>query len=130
LQRFGIRVIEAFVLGLIVIIGGCFFIEIVLAKPVFSEVITGLVPRLGSPAALYAAIAILGATVMPHNLYLHSALVQTRQLGESEEYKRRACKYNLIDSAVALNAAMFVNAAILIVSAAVFFKRAIVVTEI
>src|SRR5258705_6135743 len=122
--------LEAFVLALILIIGGCFFIEILLSKPVFAEVITGLVPHLGSPAALYAAIAILGATVMPHNLYLHSALVQTRQIGESEESKRRACKYNLIDSAVALNAALLVNAAILVVSAAVFFKRAVVVTEI
>src|SRR5437763_14527173 len=84
LQRFGIRVMEAFVLALIAIIGGCFFIEIVLAKPVFGEMITGFIPRLGSPEALYAAIAILGATVMPHNLYLHAALVQTRQIDASE----------------------------------------------
>ena len=130
LQRFGIRMLEAFVLALILIIGGCFFIEILLSKPVFAEVVTGLIPRLGSPAALYAAIAILGATVMPHNLYLHSALVQTRQIGVSDESKRRACRFNLIDSSVALNAAMLVNAAILVVSAAVFFKRAVVVTEI
>jgi manganese transport protein len=130
LQRFGIRMMEAFVLALIIIIGGCFFIEILLSKPVFAEVVTGLIPRLGSPGALYAAIAILGATVMPHNLYLHSALVQTRQIGVSDESKRRACRFNLIDSAVALNAALLVNAAILIVSAAVFFKRAVVVTEI
>ena len=130
LQRFGIRMLEAFVLALIVIIGGCFFIEILLSKPVFAEVVTGLIPRLGSPEALYAAIAILGATVMPHNLYLHSALVQTRQIGVSDESKRRACRFNLIDSTVALNAAMLVNAAILVVSAAVFFKRAVVVTEI
>src|SRR5216684_1033430 len=129
-QRFGIRAMEAFVLALIAIIGGCFFIEILLSKPVFSEVVTGLIPRLSGMEGLYAAIAILGATVMPHNLYLHSALVQTRQIGVSDESKRRACKYNLIDSAVALNAAMLVNAAILIVSAAVFFKRAVVVTEI
>ncbi len=129
-QRFGIRAMEAFVLALIVIIGGCFFIEILLSKPVFSEVITGLVPRLNGVEGLYMAIAILGATVMPHNLYLHSALVQTRQIGSSDESKRRACKYNLIDSAVALNAALLVNAAILIVSAAVFFKRAIVVKEV
>src|SRR5437867_1178714 len=130
LQRFGIRMMEAFVLGLIAIIGGCFFIEILLAQPVFAEVVTGLVPRLGSSAALYAAIAILGATVMPHNLYLHSALVQTRQIGSSDESKRRACKYNLIDSAVALNGALLVNAAILIMSAAVFFKRAVMVKEV
>jgi manganese transport protein len=129
-QRFGIRAMEAFVLALIAIIGGCFFIEILLSKPVFSEVITGLIPRLSGMEGLYAAIAILGATVMPHNLYLHSALVQTRQIAGGDEAKRRACKYNLIDSAVALNAAMLVNAAILIVSAAVFFKRAVVVTEI
>src|SRR6266581_251426 len=129
-QRFGIRAMEAFVLALIAIIGGCFFIEILLSKPVFSEVITGLVPRLNGVEGLYMAIAILGATVMPHNLYLHSALVQTRQIGSSDESKRRACKYNLIDSAVALNAALLVNAAILIVSAAVFFKRAIVVKEV
>src|SRR5258708_2226489 len=128
-QRFGIRAMEAFVLALIVIIG-CFFIEILLSKPVFSEVITGLIPRLNGVEGLYMAIAILGATVMPHNLYLHSALVQTRQIGSSDESKRRACKYNLIDSAVALNAALLVNAAILIVSAAVFFKRAIVVKEV
>ena len=105
LQRFGIRAMEAFVLALIAIIGGCFFIEILLSKPVFSEVVTGLIPRLSGMEGLYAAIAILGATVMPHNLYLHSALVQTRQIGDSEESKRRACQYNLIDSAVALNAA-------------------------
>src|SRR5579859_5577430 len=74
LQRFGIRRMEAFVLGLIAVIGGCFFIEILLSKPVFSEVAAGLIPRLRGPEALYLAIGILGATVMPHNLYLHSAL--------------------------------------------------------
>src|SRR2546423_7837607 len=121
LQRFGIRVMEAFVLALIAIIGGCFFIEIVLAKPMFAEVITGLVPRLGSPEALYAAIAILGATVMPHNLYLHSALVQTRRIGSSNASKRVACRFNLVDSVVALNGALLVNAAILVVAGAVFF---------
>ena len=130
LQRFGIRMMEAFVLALIAVIGGCFFFEILLAKPVLSEVLTGLVPRLHGPEAMYAAIAILGATVMPHNLYLHSALVQTRRIGASDESKRRACRFNLIDSAVALNAAMLVNMAILIMSAAVFFKRGVVVTEI
>ena len=130
LQRYGIRSMEAFVLGLIVVMGGCFFVEILLSKPVFAEVITGLIPRLSGPESLYLAIGILGATVMPHNLYLHSALVQTRQIGSSEDSKRRACRFNLIDSVVALNAAMFVNAAILIVSAAVFFKRGAVVTEI
>jgi manganese transport protein len=130
IQRFGIRKLEAFILGLVAIIGGCFFVEIVLARPVLSEMVTGLIPRLESQAALYAAIGILGATVMPHNLYLHSALVQTRQIGTSEESKRRACRFNLIDSTVALNAALLVNAAILIVAASVFYKRGVVVTEI
>src|SRR5204863_3871784 len=93
-------------------------------------VVFGLVPRLGSLDALCAALAFLVTTVLPHNLYLHSALVQTRQIDASDESTRRACKYNLIDSAVALNAAMLVNAAILIVSAAVFFKRGVVVKEV
>ena len=129
LQRWGMRLVEALILSLIAIVGGCFLIEIILARPVWSEVAGGLVPRLTSQS-LYVAIGILGATVMPHNLYLHSALVQTRRIGESVAAKRTACRFNLVDSVVALNGALFVNAAILIMSAAVFFKRAIVVTEI
>ena len=128
-QNFGIRIIEAFVLALIVIIAGCFGVEIFLAKPEMSEVVTGLIPRLNNQS-LYVAIAMLGATVMPHNLYLHSALVQTRRIGLSEAAKRIACRYNLIDSAVALNGALLVNAAILVMAGAVFFKRHINVTEI
>jgi manganese transport protein len=128
-QSFGIRAIEAFVLSLITVIGGCFCIEIVWAKPSISELAIGLAPRLNRDT-LYIAIGILGATVMPHNLYLHSALVQTRRIGQGEAAKRVACRYNLIDSVVALNGAMFVNIAILVMSAAVFFKRGIVVTEI
>ncbi|MSV30390.1 MAG: iron/manganese transporter [Bryobacterales bacterium] len=128
-QRFGIRTIEAFILSLIVVIAGCFVVEMAFAQPVLSEVVAGLVPRL-SAESLYIAIGILGATVMPHNLYLHSALVQTRRIGESEAAKRTACRYNFIDSAVALNAALLVNAAILILAASTFFKRGIVVTEI
>ncbi|MEO8132055.1 MAG: Nramp family divalent metal transporter, partial [Bryobacteraceae bacterium] len=127
--RFGIRVIEGFVLVLVVVIGACFAVEIFFAKPVFSEVVSGLVPRLDTKS-LYTAIAILGATVMPHNLYLHSALVQTRRIGGAAADKRQACRFNLIDSAVALNLAFFVNAAILVMSAAVFFKRGIPVSEI
>ena len=127
--KFGIRKIEAFIFALISTIGICFIFEIWLAKPVISELVTGLIPRL-TDASLYVAIGILGATVMPHNLYLHSALVQTRRIGEDETAKRMACKYNLIDSVVALNGALFVNAAILIMAAAVFFKRGIVVAEI
>ena len=127
--RFGIRVIEGFVLAMVVVIGACFAIEIFFAKPVFGEVVGGLIPRLDSKS-LYTAIAILGATVMPHNLYLHSALVQTRRIGGAAADKREACRFNLIDSAVALNLAFFVNAAILVLAATVFFKRGIPVAEI
>jgi len=127
--RLGIRVVEAFVLVLIATIAGCFAFEIFLARPDLPEVITGLVPRLNSQS-IYLAVAIFGATVMPHNLYLHSALVQTRRIGETREEKRQACWFNLLDSTIALNGALFVNAAILIMSAAIFFKRGIVVTEI
>ncbi len=128
-SRLGIRVIEAFVLGLIAIIGGCFGFEILLAHPSAPDIVKGLIPRLNSNS-LFLAVGIFGATVMPHNLYLHSALVQTRQIGESEHEKRRACRFNLLDSALALNGALFVNAAILIMSGAVFFAHHIVVTEI
>jgi len=128
-QSFGIRAIEAFVLSLIAVIAACFCIEILWARPSAGEMVTGLLPRL-SRDSLYVAIGILGATVMPHNLYLHSALVQTRNIGHSEREKRTACRYNLIDSVVALNGALLVNAAILVLAAAVFFKRGIVVTQI
>ncbi len=127
--RLGIRVIEAFVLALITVIGACFFIEILFAKPVLAEIITGFVPRL-TTQSLYVAIGILGATVMPHNLYLHSALVQTRNIGGTVQNKREACKFNLIDSVLALNMAFLVNAGILVMAAAVFFKRSVAVTEI
>lgn len=127
--RFGVRAIEAFVLALITVIGGCFLVEVLLAKPNVSEMVTGLTPRLNKNS-LYVAIGILGATVMPHNLYLHSALVQTRRIGHGLAEKRAACRFNFVDSFIALNAALLVNAAILIVAASVFFKRGIVVTEI
>jgi manganese transport protein len=128
-QSFGIRTIEAVVLALISVIAGAFCIEIFWAKPAVSELFTGLVPRLDG-SSLYVAIGMIGATVMPHNLYLHSALVQTRHIGQDESAKRTACRYNLIDSVVALNGALLVNAGILVMAAAVFFKRNIVVTEI
>ncbi len=127
--RVGIRVFEALILGLVASIGVCFALELFLAKPDFGLMAIGLIPRLNSES-LYVAIGILGATVMPHNLYLHSALVQTRQFGDSTKEKKTAAKFNLIDSAVALNAALLVNAAILIVSASVFFKRGIAVNQI
>lgn len=129
LSRYGIRVIEAMVLSLITAMAGCFLVEIWLVKPVFAEVARGLIPSLDHQS-LYVAIAILGATVMPHNLYLHSALVQTRRIGKSSEEKASACRFNLLDSAIALNGALLVNAAILVLAAAAFFKHGIVVTEI
>lgn len=127
--RLGIRVIEAFVLVLIATIAGCFAFEIFLARPDLPDVVTGLLPRLNSQS-IYIAVAIFGATVMPHNLYLHSALVQTRRIEEGESDTRRACWFNFLDSTIALNGALFVNAAILVMSAAVFYKRHIIVTEI
>ncbi|MDX2151994.1 MAG: Nramp family divalent metal transporter [Bryobacteraceae bacterium] len=127
--RFGIRILESIILAFVTIIGVCFLVQIVLAQPVFSDVLTGLVPRINRES-LYVAIGILGATVMPHNLYLHSALVQTRQVQNDERSKRQACKYNLIDSVVALNGALLVNAAILVLAGSVFFQRGILVTEI
>jgi manganese transport protein len=128
-QGLGMRFIEAFILSLITVMAACFCVEIFLAKPNASQVLLGVVPHI-SRKTLYISIAMLGATVMPHNLYLHSALVQTRQIGHTDAGKRAACRYNLADSVVALNAALLVNAAILILSAAVFFRRGIVVTEI
>ena len=128
-QNFGIRTLEAFVLSLIVMMAACFAVEIFWARPSIAEMVTGLVPRLGGDS-LYIAIGILGATVMPHNLYLHSALVQTRHINRDPAAMRSACRYNLLDSAVALNGALLVNAAILVMSAALFFKRGIVVTQI
>ncbi|MBI5475390.1 MAG: Nramp family divalent metal transporter [Ignavibacteriales bacterium] len=129
IQNFGIRKVEAFIVMLISTIGLCFGIEIFLAEPVWGEVAKGFVPHLTSES-LYVAIGILGATVMPHNLYLHSALVQTRDICETDECKKQACRWNFLDTSIALNAAFFVNAAILIVAASVFYKNGIVVTEI
>ena len=128
-QSFGIRTIEAFILSLIMVMAVCFCIEVLWAHPAAGELFNGLVPRLNG-SSLYLAVTILGATVMPHNMYLHSALVQTRLIGRTDPAKRMACRFNLIDSVVALNGAMFVNCAILVLAAAVFFKRGIIVTEI
>jgi len=122
LQRYGIRKMEAFILALVATIGVSFFIEILIADPNLAEVATGFIPTPLSNASLYIAVGIIGATVMPHNLYLHSALVQTRKIGADNKSIKRALKYNFIDSLVALNAAFFVNAAILVLAATVFFK--------
>ena len=122
LQRLGMRKMEAFIIGLVFIIGMSFLIEIVLAKPNLGEVVKGFVPAIPNNTALYIAIGIIGATVMPHNLYLHSALVQTRKIKRDKEGIRKALRLNVLDSAIALNLAFFVNAAILVLAATVFFK--------
>jgi manganese transport protein len=129
LHHYGVRKMEAFIVVLVATIGGCFFIEVFLAQPDWGGVASGFIPRM-DPSALYIAIGIIGATVMPHNLYLHSSLVQSRAVSNTYTGKAEACRYNLVDSVVALNAAFFVNAAILITAAANFHSRGIVVTEI
>jgi len=123
LQRLGMRKLELFIVGLIALIGMCFLVEMFFAQPQLGEVMQGFVPSLPNNAALYIAIGIIGATVMPHNLYLHSALVQTRKIEKTPVAIRRAIKYNFFDSAIALNIAFFVNAAILILAASVFHKN-------
>jgi manganese transport protein len=122
LQSYGMRKIEAFIIALVVIIGISFLMEMIWAKPDVALLARGFIPSLPSEEALYIAIGIIGATVMPHNLYLHSSLVQTRRFNTSEKGIWSAIKYNLIDSAIALNAAFFVNAAILILAASTFFR--------
>lgn len=122
LQKLGMRKMEAFIITLVGIVSLCFLIEILLAKPVMNEVAGGFIPSLPDSEALYIAIGIIGATVMPHNLYLHSALVQTRKFNKTDEGIRQALKFNIIDTTVALNIAFLVNAAILILAATVFFK--------
>lgn len=123
LQRLGMRKLEAFIIALVAIIGLCFMVELFLAKPSITEIVGGLKTVIPNKAALYIAIGIIGATVMPHNLYLHSALVQTRKIGSDPGSIRKAIRLNNWDSAIALNAALFVNAAILILAAAAFHKN-------
>jgi manganese transport protein len=123
LQRLGIRKMEAFIICLVAIIGASFLIEILLAKPDLGEVVKGFAPHIKNETALYIAIGIIGATVMPHNLYLHSALVQTRKIKRDNTGIKKALKLNFIDSAVALNMAFFVNAAILVLAASAFFYK-------
>jgi manganese transport protein len=123
LQNKGFRLLEALVIALVATVGACFLFEIVLARPAIGAVMRGFVPSpeiVTNPEMLYIAIGILGATVMPHNLYLHSSVVQTRQYEESPEGKREATRFAFIDSTIALSFALFINAAILIVAAATF----------
>lgn len=138
LQRLGMRKIEAFIVALIAVIGFCFLINIIMASPSFTEIIRGLIPSfpdartlyatsgirgpLPTETALYLAIGIIGATVMPHNLYLHSALIQTRKITKNESGIREALRWSFIDSVVALNLALFINGAILVLAATVFFN--------
>ena len=123
LQRLGIRKMEAFIICLVGIIGFSFLTEILLAKPDLGQVAKGFIPHIPNDQGLYIAIGIIGATVMPHNLYLHSALVQTRKFKKDSKGIKRALKLNFIDSTIALNLAFFVNAAILVLAASVFFYR-------
>jgi manganese transport protein len=133
LQRFGMRTIEAVVLLLIATIGVCYFVEIFVlpqTQPSFLEMGRALIsPHFGQAGILYLAIGIIGATVMPHNLYLHSALVQSRKLQKDEPSIRSAIRFNTIDSIVALTIAFFVNAAILVLAATVFFGKESVVAS-
>lgn len=122
LQKLGMRKMEAFIIALVAIIGLCFLTEMIFAQPSLSEIAKGFVPSIPNNTALYIAIGIIGATVMPHNLYLHSALVQTRKISRDDASVRKAIRYNTIDSTIALNMAFFVNAAILILAATVFFS--------
>jgi manganese transport protein len=119
----GIRKMEAFIIALVLIIGISFIFEMIFAQPEMGKVVYGLIPSIPNSAALYIAIGIIGATVMPHNLYLHSSLVQTRKFDRSAAGIKQALKYNFIDSTIALNLAFFVNAAILILAAATFYKN-------
>jgi manganese transport protein len=123
LQRFGFRKLESFIVALLVVIAGCFAYELAIAQPSIAAIAGGLIPRaeiVTNPAMLYIAIGILGATVMPHNLYLHSSIVQTRAFDRDEAGKRDAVRHATIDSTVALTLALFINASILILAAAAF----------
>jgi manganese transport protein len=125
LQHKGFRYLEALVIALVAAIGACFAVELLMARPVFGEVVRGLIPRaeiVTNPAMLYIAIGILGATVMPHNLYLHSSIVQTRNVLPDAGSKREAIRFATFDSTVALLFAFFINAAILILAAATFHQ--------
>jgi manganese transport protein len=123
LQNKGFRLLEALVVTLIATVGACFLFEIILSQPPIGAVLRGFIPSaqiVSDPSMLYIAVGILGATVMPHNLYLHSSIVQTRQYEETPAGKREAVHFAFIDSTIALTFALFINAAILIIAAATF----------
>ncbi|MEO6057188.1 MAG: Nramp family divalent metal transporter, partial [Gemmatimonadales bacterium] len=125
LQNKGIRYLEAFVIALVVTIGVCFAVELIMARPDMAAIAAGLVPTteiVSNPLMLYIAVGILGATVMPHNLYLHSSIVQTRKVLPDDASRREAIRFATLDSTVALFFAFFINAAILILAAATFHQ--------
>ena len=117
----GMRVLEAFIVSLVMIIGISFLIEMFIVSPVYADVVKGFVPSKLEGTSLYIAIGIIGATVMPHNLYLHSSLVQTRRFERTSAGIKKAIRFNLLDTTIALNMAFFVNAAILVLAAAAFY---------
>lgn len=121
----GVRKMEAFIIGLILVIGLSFLAEMFFAAPDVGDVLSGLIPSLPGEGALYIAIGIIGATVMPHNLYLHSSLVQSRSFSRTRKGIKEALRFNFVDSAIALNFAFLANAAILILAATVFFNNGI-----
>jgi manganese transport protein len=123
LQQYGFRKLEAFIIALLIIIAGCFAVELALSQPSLAGIAAGLIPSTDivmNPAMLFIAIGIIGATVMPHNLYLHSSIVQTRAFERTDEGKRDAVKFATIDSTIALGLALFINASILILAASTF----------
>jgi manganese transport protein len=131
LQARGIRLMEAFIIDLVLTVGLCLGVEVLLAKPDLAPLAAGFIPSLPDSSALYLAIGILGATVMPHNLYLHSALVQSRRVQRTPTRIRASIRFNTLDSVIALNGAFLVNAALLVMAAATFFRAGMYgVTEI
>ena len=129
LQRFGMRKLEALITVLVLTVGACLAIEVWLAEPTWSTFRNALSPRLDA-ASVYVAVAILGATVMPHNLYLHSSLVQTRVAPLSDDARRRALRFNFIDTVIALNVAFCINASILVLASDVFHAAGLEVTDL
>src|SRR5690606_33466285 len=122
LQR-GMRSMEGFIVSMVFIVGISFLVEMFIVRPEIGEIAKGFEPSMLSGDALYIAIGIIGATVMPHNLYLHSSLVQTRKISRDAKGIKEALKFNLVDTTVALNLAFLVNAAILILAAAAFYTK-------
>ncbi len=130
-MKFGFRKVEAIVFTLVMTVFGCFAYEIFRVQPPIGPILQGtFVPSLPNQDALFISLGILGATVMPHNLYLHSSIVQTRDTGLEDSDKRQAIRHNTLDTIVALSLAFFVNAAILVLAAAVFGKAGVVVEEL